>query len=237
MIAYIKFESDKFLLKVRYHEKIKELLDSIKCEQRVIETNVRSFPIEKLDDVSNGLLALNVSVEECIDFPVDPYDNKTIKYKMVDDVMDVYAHFSIKLIEMYKTIDGYKFNGETRRWNFPSNKLDEITVKAKELGYDCELEFFELPTPKEKALKAFMKKDNTKNLVYVECPYKAHLIEFFKTIKNKKFDVLTKLWSFPMNEMNFIQNKLIELDVSVEILKSNDSFKTKKTSFYNALKK
>lgn len=58
MIAYVKFEGDKFLLKNKYHSKIKEFLDSIKCDQRIIETNVRLFPCSVLDEVTNGLLML-----------------------------------------------------------------------------------------------------------------------------------------------------------------------------------
>ena len=202
----------------------------------VIENNVRAFPLDKLDDVTNGLLNLNVSIHECLQFPDDSNDNRIIKYKVVNNKIDVYANYSVYLNKMYKTIDEYKFDSKTRRWNFPETKLDELREKAKQLNYSLELEENELPKPKEKTIKATMKKDVNKNLVYVMCPYKEDVVEFLKTITNRKFDGLTKLWNFPLNEMNFIQNKLVELDVSVELLKSSENFKLTKSSYYKSLK-
>ena len=165
MIAFIKIEEKKFLIKIRYHPKKKDFFDSLNCEQLIIESNVRSFPLEKLDNVTNGLLELNVSVKECDEFPAEKYDlQKVIKYKIENDVLDVYAPFNLKLNDMYKSIDNYKFNSQTRRWCFPADQFKQLENKAKQIGYSMELELCELATPKPKTIKAVFKKDNSKNI-------------------------------------------------------------------------
>ena len=78
MIAYIKLESEQFLIKTRYHEKINSLYESIKCEQTIIGNNVRAFPLDKLDDVTNGLLNLNVRIHDCSQLPIDSSSNGRI---------------------------------------------------------------------------------------------------------------------------------------------------------------
>ena len=62
------------------------------------------------------------------------------------------------------------------------------------------------------------------------------MVEFFKTIVSRKFDGITKLLSFHLNELNNIQNKLIENDIGVEHLSTNDNFQFKKTSYFCKLK-
>ena len=59
-----------------------------------------------------------------------------------------------------------------------------------------------------------LKKSKESFEVYV--PYKQEIIEFFKTIKGRKFDGLTLRWSFPIGEYLNVFTKLSDLCNMVE---------------------
>lgn len=137
---------------------------------------------------------------------------------------------------MYKSINTYKFNNTTKRWNFAESSFDELETKVINLGFDLVLSSEPLKAPKVQPLKAKIKRNNNENTIEIEMAYNKDMVEFFKTILSRKFDGITKLWSFHLNELNNIQNKLIENDIGVEHLSTNDNFQFKKTSYFCKLK-
>lgn len=86
MKAFIKVSKDSVMLRVYAHQKVLNLLNSIPGKKFDADERVFKFPIGQQDDLVEGLLGLNITVQEVKEFPPQQ-DIPKIAYILPDEEM------------------------------------------------------------------------------------------------------------------------------------------------------
>ena len=138
MIAYIvKKVSDKsFKLKIDYHPLIVRLMEPCTVISQ-LTNNIKRYPIDCLDYLIDGLLSLQVSCKIVSKFIGGENEILTCLWAYNgseddsedDDRYEVQIPYRPHINDMFKSIDGARYNGDTQRWSFPTESHIHLKVK------------------------------------------------------------------------------------------------------------
>lgn len=121
------------------------------------------------------------------------------------------------MIDLFKTIQGRKYDPNTKRWNFSRKKYDEILLQIKiQLNNTVKLEPLDRTSGNTVFVKFFL---INKERFEAVSEFKPELNELYKTMRTKNYESTSKKWSFDLCEYNALVNSInTNLKASVTIV-------------------
>jgi hypothetical protein len=136
--------------------------------------------------------------------------------------------YDVKFIDIFRSIQDRRYDGNSRSWNFPNQHFDILLDRIKEYLSDTFgtsstvkksdlIGSIEITLSEENRLKVDTRKVN-KNC--------AELEEIFRTIPSNMYDTQTKCWSFKLNDhQDLIKSIRAKFPTNLEIKDLNFSIK------------
>jgi SNF2 family DNA or RNA helicase len=122
------------------------------------------------------------------------------------DRFEILIGYNKEVIDMFKTLNGRKYDPNTKHWNFPIKSHDEIMAKFKYELNNVKIEPLEkINSVTSKAAKFYL---ITRNRFEVQSEYDHDLQELFKTMNTRKYDPNSKRWSFDLKEYDELIKKI-----------------------------
>lgn len=127
--AFIKDnQNDTFTVQLFYHTKVRELLNKIEGNVYDAEHRVFNIPKRSIEHLIDGLLNLNIDVQEVEELPDQKIVPKIAYIKANDeddDLMEVLVKYSPKMIQVFKDLE-MKYNHENGSWMINKSGRDKI---------------------------------------------------------------------------------------------------------------
>jgi len=122
------------------------------------------------------------------------------------DRFEILIGYNKEVIDLFKTLNGRKYDPNTKHWNFPIKSHDEIMAKFKYELKNVKIEPLEkINSVTSKAAKFYL---ITRNRFEVQSEYDNDLQELFKTMNTRKYDPNSKRWSFDLKEYDDLIKKI-----------------------------
>ena len=122
------------------------------------------------------------------------------------DRFEIKIGYNKEIIDLFKTLNGRKFDPVTKYWSFPIKSHDDIINKIKFGTKNVKIE------PLEKNLNIKSKPAKfyliSRTRFEVQADYDQELQELFKTFQTKKYDPTLKRWSFDLKEYEDLIKKI-----------------------------
>ena len=111
------------------------------------------------------------------------------------------------MIDLFKTIGSRRYEPTTKRWSFAMKNYDELLLKIKhEFNNTIKLKPLDRVSMAASKIAKFILID--RHSFEVQAEYNSVLQEIFKTIESKKYDPLSKRWSFNLKDYNPLVAKI-----------------------------
>lgn len=118
---------------------------------------------------------------------------------------EIIVGYNKGLIDLFKTLNGRKYDPDTKRWSFSLKSYDDIMMRIKhEFNNTIKLEPLDRNSNKKATLVKFLLINNQNFEAQVD--YNQEILDIFKAMKTKKYDPNSKKWSFNLNEYEELVN-------------------------------
>lgn len=123
------------------------------------------------------------------------------------DRFEVIIGYNKELIDLFKTVNGRRYNGDTKTWSFSMRQHDELINKVKlQFNGNIKLDPIDKGNLAKTTKAKFVLCSNTNFEVLAD--YNPELQEIFKTIKTRSYDIKAKKWSFELKDYDELINKI-----------------------------
>lgn len=136
--VFVKDNKDNtFTVQLFYHAKISELLSKIENKEYNSELRVYTIPQESIDLLINGLIGLNIHVQEVEELPDQKPLPKIAYIKQsneIDDSPEILTKFSPTMVQFFKEVN-MKYNHEHGSWVCKMDDLIQVEQRLAKDGY------------------------------------------------------------------------------------------------------
>ena len=126
-----------------------------------------------------------------------------------DSRFKIQFSFKQQVVDLIKSFEGRIYEAETHTWTLPNQYYEEFTKKLKSKIPELTI----MPLKNTKKLKpeiqtATISKNEEEDILTISMNYNNSVIKEFKVMKEKFYNPKSLEWSFPLSDLNQIEDIL-----------------------------